>query len=892
MSCLITPTIGATPAPEFKDCTIDLNAIKAGMLPIAGGKAANLGELIRAGFPVPDGFCVTTEAYRRIAESISIPFNELDSAPPETRAFLAAKTRDAFVSAIMHRGIARAITEAYRQLGDSVPVAVRSSATAEDLPHASFAGQQDTYLNVTGAAAVLEAVRRCWASLWTERAVAYRATQGIDHRAVRLAVVVQRMVDAKVAGVLFTANPVTGSRLQSVIDASPGLGEAVVSGSVNPDHFIVDTPTGDILECSIGDSHAKTAVHALQPCLSSEQVRALAATGRDVERHFGAPQDIEWAFDEAGALWLTQSRPITTLYPLPVRRAETPPGPRIYFCFSLAQGLQRPITPLGLATFQLLSSAVAKLIGIRVDDARSGAPVFAEAGQRMFLDVTGALRSKAGRTVLLRMFGFMEARSAATLHKVVAAPEFDYNRRSWLPFLAKALRAAVKTRAPLCAAHALICPDAARNNAHAIGEEIVARLDVPTGVAMRKRLEFIEEALGVALVAVMTSTMPVAAAGGIMLALASNLLGNDASSEEIQTVLRGLPHNITTEMDIELWQLSRSIREDAAAAVIFDQLTPAELRARFHEGSLPAVAQQGVAAFLSNYGHRGIAEIDLGVDRWSNDPSHVFGVLANYLRLENAEFAPDTLFVHGAAEASAMIETLVHRARFHGSLRGRLVKFSLTRTRQLLGLRELPKYFLVKMLGAVRRELLTIGDELTRRGKLDAPSDIIYLDFAGIRAAIDGRDLRRTVIERRHSYEAEMRRRHIPSVLLSDGTEPEACITSTVTSGSLTGTAASAGVVTARARVILDPVGARIEPGEILVTPSTDPGWTPLFLTAGGLIVETGGANSHGAVVAREYGIPAVVGVPDATARIKTGDLITVDGSAGIVAVTTSNSGR
>ena len=247
---------------------------------------------------------------------------------------------------------------------DGVPVAVRSSATAEDLPFASFAGQQDTYLNVMGAVALLDAVRKCWASLWTDRAVAYRASRGIDPATVALAVVVQRMVDAEAAGVMFTANPVTGRRQEAVIDASPGLGEAVVSGAVNPDHFVVDTASGTILERRLGDK--RTAVRPLpgggtecvdqpvrrsQPCLTDAQIRELAALGSRAEAHYGAPQDTEWALDGAGKVWLTQSRPITTLYPLP----DKPPAgktPRVYLCFSLAQGLTRPLTPMGLAALR------------------------------------------------------------------------------------------------------------------------------------------------------------------------------------------------------------------------------------------------------------------------------------------------------------------------------------------------------------------------------------------------------------------------------------------------------------------------------------------------------------------------------------------------------------
>jgi pyruvate,water dikinase len=284
---------------------------------------------------------------------------------------------------------------------------------------------------------------------------------------------------------------------------------------------------------------------------------------------------------------------------------------------------------------------------------------------------------------------------------------------------------------------------------------------------------------------------------------------------------------------------------------------------------------------MSTYGHRSVAEIDLGMPRWSDDPAHIKGVIANLMRVNNPAFAPDAVFARGAEEGAAMVETLVGRARTRGRLRARLVEFALNRARKLVGLRESPKYYMVAALASARRELARIGGELAASGRIDDASGIFFLDLIEVRAAIRGTNQRSVIQSRRQAYDLELRRRHVPGVLLSDGTEPERRIPAG--KGFLAGTPASAGRVTGRARVILDPVGACIEPGEILVTPSTDPGWTPLFLTAGGLVMEMGGANSHGAVVAREYGIPAVVGAAGATTRIVTGQIITVDGLAGTV---------
>lgn len=370
-----------------------------------------------------------------------------------------------------------------------------------------------------------------------------------------------------------------------------------------------------------------------------------------------------------------------------------------------------------------------------------------------------------------------------------------------------------------------------------------------------------------------------------MLALARRLLGDLARPGELQGVLRGLPNNVTTEMDLVLWRLATRIRGSADAERAFLHDTAAELARNYASGALPSVAQTGLVEFLDRYGDRAVAEIDLGVPRWSDDPTHICGVLTNYLRMVNPDAAPDKQFESAAREAEAQVAGLVAKARTRGRLRGSLVELALDRTRRLAGVRELPKYYLVMALAAVRRQILLVGTELAADGRIGAADDVFFLDLVEARAGLGGTDQRGLVAERREAYDRELRRRHVPRLLLSDGTEPESLHTPTEAgaNGVLVGSPASAGTVTGTARVILDPVGARLEPGEILVAPSTDPGWTPLFLTAGGLVMEMGGANSHGAVVAREYGIPAVVGVPDATSRIVTGQVISVDGAAGTV---------
>ncbi|MEV5408471.1 PEP/pyruvate-binding domain-containing protein [Thermopolyspora sp. NPDC052614] len=893
--------------------------ITADMLPLVGGKALNLGVMTRAGLPVPPGACLTTEAYRRVAGRARLEevLDRLAGTPADdvaALAGLAARARELVASAPVPDDIADVV----RRLADG-PVAVRSSATAEDLPHASFAGQQDTVLNVVGPDAVLEAVRRCWASLWTDRAVAYRAANRIDHRAVRLAVVIQRMVDAEVAGVMFTADPVTGTRRQTVIDAAPGLGESVVSGSVDPDRFVV-APDGRITERRPGgggvavravagggtehiarhsapriaghveghiEGHIEghTEGHTApdgEVCLTDDQVLRLAELGARVEEHYGAPQDTEWAIDADGRLWLTQARPITTLYPQPESELarRDPGGLRVYFCFSLAQGLHRPITPMGVAATRLIATSMAEFVGLRLADRTAGPPIIAEAGQRLFFDLTLVVRSRMGRIIAPVVLDLMEKRSAVVLRRLFDDPRLSVTLPRRGPVVRGMLRVAVRNHIPPRLIHSLIEPASAYRQADRMRAWLSRRSALPGGATAAERLDHVEDLLTHVMGAMVPVLFPGAAAGGLALALATRLLRGHVRPGEITSVLRGLPHNVTTEMDLALWEAATCVRADEESARLVAETPPEELARR--RGSLPAVLERELDGFLSAYGHRAVAEIDLGMPRWSDDPTQVLGVIANYLRLDDPALAPDAVFLRGAKEAEAMIEELARRV---GGARGRVVRWALRRARLLVGLREMPKNIIILAFAAARQQLQAVGAELAAHGRIERADDVFFLTFAEARAAVrDGADRRALVAERRASYERELYRRHVPRLLLSDGTEPEAVATAPA-GGAITGTPASAGTVTGPARVVLDPVGAHLEPGEILVAPSTDPGWTPLFLTAGGLIMEMGGSNSHGAVVAREYGIPAVVGVPEATQRIATGQIITVDGTSGAITI-------
>ena len=829
---------------------VRLADIRAADTEIAGGKGANLGELIAAGFAVPDGFILTTAAYAAGARAAKVDPSKPDDAAERLR------------STAVPRPVADAALKAYHELGGG-PVAVRSSATAEDLPGASFAGQQDTYLGIEGRDALLDAIRRCWASLWNERAVAYRAANGIDDGSVALAVVVQRMVDARAAGVLFTSDPITGRRDTSVIDAIPGLGEALVSGAVVPDHFVADPETGRITErTSRGD----------EPVLSDRTIRELANVGVRIEDALGSPQDIEFAIDRDNHVAIVQSRPITTLYPLPADGLDD----AVYFSVSVAQGYFDPITPIGNEAFLAIGRQVAAVF------ARDGtitvrSPLVV-AGLRPFVDVTPVLRDPLGREVLERMASIAEARSSVVFRKLGDDRRFRPRRR--LPFvtLARVLPLVVRSRTPLYVLRLLQSPS--RGRARILRE--VERATPPPGpdLTATKRLDAIDDFARRILPFVFPRLVAMVAAGMLSYIAATRLVGDRATADELLTVTRGLPHNPTTEMDLALWALAREIRSDPASAELMARQSATDVADAFRAGTAPPVLQAGLAGFLHRYGFRSVGEIDFGVPRWSEDPTHLIGALANYLQLTDEALAPDAQFERGAREAEAMIATLVGRV---SGPRRRLARFFLGRARALMGSREMPKFMLIKrMFTPLRETLRPVGEELAAAGRIERPEDIYFLTLAEARAAVAGADMRSAVAANRATYKREQARRRIPRVLMADGTDAEVALVEAV-EGAVRGTPASPGSVTGVARVILSPRGAHLEPGEILVAPSTDPGWTPLFLTAGGLVMEMGGMMSHGAVVAREYGIPAVVGVDGATERIATGDTITVDGSTGVV---------
>ncbi|MFI6818378.1 PEP/pyruvate-binding domain-containing protein [Nonomuraea sp. NPDC050328] len=798
---------------------LPLSEVRATMIELVGGKAAGLGELIAAGERVPDGFCLTVEAWR----AGDVPEPEL--------------------------------LDAYRRLGGG-RVAVRSSATTEDLPEASFAGQQETFLDVEGEQALVAAVERCWASLDSERARAYRANAGIT--GAEMAVVVQRMVDPVVAGVMFTANPITGCRTETVVDAAPGLGTAIVEGTVVPDHYVLGA--------------GAPAVPA--GCLTGGQLERLRAAGWRLQARFGTPQDVEWAFDADGTLWLLQSRPVTTLFPAPPGTGDT----RLYLEFGHLQGMLRPATPMGVAILKLGAGLWLAAAGAKVDR-RDPMPRLVPIGGRLYLDLTDFLRSRVTRAGLGASLETYGPRVQRAVERMLDDPRFA--PRAGLPFrLGTAIRMTVRLGPAglVGVARCLLRPDDARARAYRAVHRIRNRVRPPAGLTgSAERLRWIVEDSHRPLTSMTLQGLMWPLATGLLVGLApAALLDGIASDEELGEVLGGMPYNVTTDMDLALWRVSVAAR---AHRELFLETPPEELSARFLAGDLPEI---GLTGFLARYGMRAAAEIDVGMPRWAEDPAPLFAAIANYLRVTDPEQGPDRRFARAAAKADRMITTLTRRA---GPVRGRVAGFLMRRSRKLTGLREIGKFAWLPMLRAAREQLLAIGADLAARGLLERADDVMFVDLAELgRIVHDGADLRAVIAERRAEYRRELRRHSVPGALLSDGTDLETVVEPLpAVDGVLTGMAGAAGRATGRARVIRDPAGARIEPGEILVAPTTDPGWTPLFLTAAALVTETGSPVAHGPTVAREYGIPAVICVRDATREIRTGQLITVDGAAGTV---------
>ncbi|MCC7165541.1 MAG: phosphoenolpyruvate synthase [Anaerolineae bacterium] len=716
-------------------------------LALAGGKGANLAILTRAGFPVPPGFIVTTDAYSefvrandlhgRILARINV-INPQDHAALETAS---AEIHAWFNSARISAALSAAILDGYMRLINTQPVAVRSSATAEDLPGLSFAGQHDTFLNVIGSKALLDAVKKCWASLWTARAIGYRARSGIASESVALAVVVQVMIAAQVAGVAFTADPLSGNRFITVINANPGLGEAIVAGQVEPDHYQVDHRTWQIAVKRLGakaiailprpgGGTERIALNdAATQALSDEHILELARLCGQAAEYYGTPQDIEWALAN-DALYLLQARPITSLYPLPTH------APRdrfdIYFSVGEAQGVLDPFTPMGIDAIRRLTQGIMHEVGAN----GHALDTPDDAGMRLFVDITLPLSDSRLRRVLETLMQNVMPSVLPLVHKLVRDPRFK-TQHVLSPRVA---RGALTFLFPIWCniVRALRHPDAMRKRIDAqVDESIRAQETRAAGtVTFDERLDVIQSGLEEIFRQGPLAYAPLIAGGLLPLVLIRRLapVDNDVRTLALE-LTRGLPHNVTTKMNLDLWARSQRIRADDASRHAFKARSISVLVGQYTAHTLPSVAQHELNEFLAQYGMRGVAEIDLGRPRWREDPTPLLNLVKSYLELTEPKAAPDVVFARGAQQAQARLDELVARLRQTraGRMKARIVRAAFERLRALGGLRESPKLAIIRALGIYRELLVQCGVELAQAGTIECADDIFFLSLDELR---------------------------------------------------------------------------------------------------------------------------------------------------------------
>jgi pyruvate,water dikinase len=845
-----------------------------------GGKGAHLGQLDRiGGVVVPTGFCVTTDAFDRMMTRVPSVGEHLASlwrARPDDRE--AISTRSAEIRRIL-RGAAlpddvgSAITVALGRLGAEAPYAVRSSATAEDLPAASFAGQLDSYLNVVGQAAILEHVRRCWVSLFNERAVAYRLQNGIDERSVRMAVVVQRMVVPDAAGVLFTADPLTSNRTITTVEASFGLGEAVVSGLISPDVYRVRD--GAIITKTIalkrfalrlepgGGTHERAVPpdRQDQPALTDAQVLRLAQQGRGIESHFGIPQDIEWCLAD-DEFQIVQSRPITTLFPVPV---PSDAANHVYVSVGHQQMMTDAMKPLGLAMWQLTTPRP-----------------MAEAGGRLFVDVTQLLGSPATSGGFVAAFRRSDPLMGDALQSIL-------DRGDFVPIPAD--------DAPPVATPAGLSPADPIDTDPAIVTELIRQGEASQAALTRairgksgpELFEFILDDLQ-ELRRILFDPRSHAVFLSAMEAtwwLNEHLEAWLGEKNMADALSQSVPHNVTSEMGLALLDVADAIRPHReVVAFLEDDADEDFLRA------MPALpggqeCRDALQAYLDRFGMRCVGEIDITRPRWSERPSTLVPLLIGNIK-NFEQGAGERRFDQGRREALAKKDEVLARLlrQPEGQHKADEAGQKIDRVRAFIGYREYPKYQMVSRYFVYKQALMREADRLVDEDVVDVREDVFYLTFEEFQNVARTNRVDHELILRRREAFTSYEGLTPPRVMTSDGEVVAGTYGLVdVPADALVGLPVSSGTVEGRARVLHDMAEAELEAGDILVTAYTDPSWTPAFMAIAGLVTEVGGLMTHGAVIAREYGLPAVVGVERATRRIADGERIRVNGTDGFVEI-------
>jgi phosphohistidine swiveling domain-containing protein len=805
--------------------TLDLNAIKQDQRSQTGGKGHTLAQLSQTGFAVPAGYVITVAAYRAFVAANNLAEPIATALALEQPAASAARIRAAFEQAPMPPVVAAAIRESYRELGEGA-VAVRSSALAEDSAGASFAGQHETLLNVSGSEQLLDAVRRCWASLWSERALAYRRRLSAPPTETAMAVVVQNMAPAAQSGVAFTLDPVSGRRDVTIIEAVIGPGEALVSGQVTPFHYAVPQ--------EITRAKMQKIANTL---LDVKRLQTVVRLARQVEGWAGAPQDIEWSLDEAGRVHLLQARPITS----PTEQAEVTRWTRD----NVGEVLPDPVTPLSWSVLDPLGNntfaGILRRLGLR--DYPDGG-LFGHFYGRVYFN----------QTLFQSMMGHFYLSQAGWR----AAPRLAQAaiRAAWL-LLQLPLQARLAIRAILAQR---------RSDSNAPAQEpqdkILARLNDWRQLGVRA----------------METHLTVSVIAELLYQTLDKLLTRwGDGSVNAATLAAGLTGLRSAQAGQALSRLAQQTHRNGDLRALIIASTPETLPARLAETDDGQALWAQIEAFLVEHGHSAVQEFELAAPRWRDDPTAILNAIQAQARAPRVEKQP----VDPRAARRAAVRKIQKQMNWPQRLLFRLL---LRQTQAFTTIRENLKYHFVIAHSRLRDLYLALAAHAVAAGQLEQ-DDVFFLTHDELVDLLQGRlaahESAQRVGSRRQEWQ-EAREITPPFALdqsgdhLRDVARPD--------EQALSGFAASPGSYTGRARVVLTPEqGADLEPGEVLVAPATSPGWAPLLLTAGALITEIGGTLSHGAIIAREYGLPAVLNVTDATRRIHTGQLIHVDGSQGTI---------
>ncbi|MFE9077917.1 phosphoenolpyruvate synthase [Bacillus mobilis] len=862
---------------------LDFQEIENTQLSLVGGKGLNLGELTNMqGIQVPEGFCVTTVGYEKAIEQneeLQTLLQQLTKLKMEERAQIgemSKKIREVIMAVEIPSDVVEAVTHYLSRFGNEHAYAVRSSATAEDLPYASFAGQQDTYLNIIGEEAILQHVRKCWASLFTERAVMYRMQNSFEHNQVSICVVVQKMIFPEASGIIFTADPVTSNRKVLSIDASFGLGEALVSGLVSADNYKVKE--GEITETMIATK--KIAIYALQEggtetkqidpaqqklqTLSEQQILQLAQIGRQIEAYFGCPQDIEWCLAH-NTFYIVQSRPITTLYPIP---EETDGGNHVYISVGHQQMMTDAMKPLGLSFFLLTTNAPMR-----------------KAGGRLFVDATPRLASPASRDFLINTLGKSDPLIRDALTTIVERDDFitllpdDEKGKSAGKIVPPASSQPEVENAPTIVTNLI-------RNSEASIEELKQNMQMKSGVDV---LDFIVEDIQ-QLKKVLFNPQSIAV---IMAGMNASTWINEKMEQWLgeknaaDTLSQSVQNNITSEMGLALMDVADVIRPYPEVIAYLQHVEDKSFLNELVQFKGGEKARDAISAFLNKYGMRCSGEIDITKTRWREKPTTIIPMILNHIRDFEAG-ASKQKFEEGLQEALKKEEELVNRLQHlpDGKQKVEETKQMIRNIRNCIGYREYPKYGMINRYFIYKQALLKEAEQLVQSGVIREVDDIYYLTFEELHEVVRTNKLDYELIQKQKKDYKLYEKLTPPRIMTSDGE----IITGkykreNLPADAIVGLPVSSGVIEGRARIILNMEEGNLEEGDILVTAFTDPGWTPLFVSIKGLVTEVGGLMTHGAVIAREYGLPAVVGVENATKLIKDGQRIRVHGTEGYIEV-------